>query len=256
MQPKLAELLQHPTIWQTARHSSMQPGLATGFACLDNQLHVGGWPLASSTELLSSRHGIGELQILLPALRQLGQQGWLALIAPPYLPYAPALQQSGINLKQLLIVQSRNVADALWASEQLLRCGHFTAVLSWFGAANIRYAQLRKLQIAAQEGHSWAVLFRPAQLAAQSSPASLRIKLQASPQHVALHILKQPGGWGGQQLALRRPTQLVNAALPVDQWPVRKALQQTAGQQHRGMPLHIVADKKRSPSANIYQPEH
>ena len=201
MKPQLAEVLRHPTIWQAARRSSAQPSLTTGYERLNRQLHLGGWPLASSTELLSSEHGIGELQILLPALRQLGQQGWLALIAPPYLPYAPALQHCGINLKQLLIVQSRNVADALWANEQLLRCGHFSAVLSWLGNANIRYAQLRKLQIAAQEGQSWAVLFRPAQLAAQSSPASLRIALQAEPRHVGLHILKQPGGWAGQQLA-------------------------------------------------------
>lgn len=255
MQPKLAKVLQHPSIWQAARRSSMLPSLATGFACLDDQLHLGGWPLASSTELLSNQHGIGELQVLLPALRQLGQQGWLALVAPPYLPYAPALQQSGINLKQLLIVQSRNVADALWANEQLLRCGHFTAVLSWFGAANIRYAQLRKLQIAAQEGQSWAVLFRPAQLATQSSPAGLRITLQARPRHMALHILKQPGGWGGQQLELPRPAQLVDAALPVDQWPVHQVSRQPAGQQYRDIALHIVADKS-SPSANIQQPGH
>ena len=252
MQPKLSEALRHPTIWQAARRSSAQPSLATGYERLNQQLHLGGWPLASSTELLSSEHGIGELQILLPALRQLGQQGWLALIAPPYLPYAPALQQSGINLKQLLIVQSRNLADALWANEQLLRCGHFTAVLSWFGAVNIRYAQLRKIQIAAQEGQSWAVLFRPAQLATQSSPASLRIALQAEPRHVGLHILKQPGGWAGQQLVLPRPACLVDAALPVDQWPVHQVLQKSAGQQLEGMPLHIVADKY-CPDASIQQ---
>ncbi|MGI9295085.1 MAG: translesion DNA synthesis-associated protein ImuA [Pseudomonadales bacterium] len=253
MKPQLAKLLQHPTIWQAAQRSSAQPSLATGYDSLNQQLHLGGWPLASSTELLSNEHGVGELQILLPALRQLGQQGWLALIAPPYLPYAPALQHSGINLKQLLIVQSRNVADALWANEQLLRCGHFTAVLSWFGATNIRYPQLRKIQIAAQEGQSWAVLFRPAQLAAQSSPVSLRIALQAKPRHVGLHILKQPGGWGGQQLVLPRPTYLVDAALPVDQWPVHQVLQKSAEQQHMGMPLHIVADNKRPPSASIQQ---
>ena len=255
MKPQLAEVLRHPTIWQAARRSSAQPSLATGYARLNRQLHLGGWPLASSTELLSSEHGIGELQILLPALRQLGQQGWIALIAPPYLPYAPALQHSGINLKQLLIVQSRNVADALWAKEQLLRCGHFSAVLSWFGNANIRYAQLRKLQIAAQEGQSWAVLFRPVQLAAQSSPASLRIMVQAEPRHVGLHILKQPGGWAGQKLVIPRPACLVDAALPVEQWPVQQVIQESTKQQLKNMPLHIVVDKKPAPSASIQQPE-
>ncbi|MGI9286974.1 MAG: translesion DNA synthesis-associated protein ImuA [Pseudomonadales bacterium] len=250
MKPQLAEVLRHPTIWQAARRSSAQPSLTTGYERLNQQLHLSGWPLASSTELFSSEHGIGELQILLPALRQLSQQGWLALIAPPYLPYAPALQHSGINLKQLLIVQSHNVADALWANEQLLRCGHFTAVLSWFGATNIRYAQLRKIQIAAQEGHSWAVLFRPTQLAVQSSPASLRIALHAEPRHVGLHILKQPGGWSGQQLVLPRPAQLVDTALPVDQWPVHQVLQKSAAQQLKGMPLRVVAGK-HSPVTSI-----
>ncbi len=254
MKPQLADVLRHPTIWQAARRSSAQPSLATGYERLNRQLHLGGWPLASSTELLSSEHGIGELQILLPALNQLAKQGWIALIAPPYVPYAPALQKSGINLKQLLIVQSRNAADALWANEQLLRCGHFSAVLSWFGNANIRYAQLRKLQIAAQEGQSWAVQFRPAQLAAQSSPASLRIMLQAKPRHVGLHILKQPGGWAGQQLVLPRPASLVDAALPVEQWSTHQVVKKSARQQLKSMPLHIVAGNKPAPAASIQQP--
>ena len=52
----------------------------------------GGWPTGARTEILSGRAGIGELQLVLPALAALSWAGkrvvWLA---PPHLPYAPAL---------------------------------------------------------------------------------------------------------------------------------------------------------------------
>src|SRR3546814_20057404 len=55
----------------------------------------------------------------------------LALIAPPHLPYAPALRQHGVALSKLTVVATANDNDALWASEELLRV-RAGAVLLWY----------------------------------------------------------------------------------------------------------------------------
>src|SRR3546814_20097342 len=54
----------------------------------------------------------------------------LALIAPPHLPYAPALRQHGVALSKLTVVDTANDHDALWASEELLR-SRAGAVMLW-----------------------------------------------------------------------------------------------------------------------------
>ena len=64
---------------------------------LDGQLPGGGWPDSGLVELLPNESGIGELRLLMPALAKLSREArWIAWIAPPYLPYAPALASAGI----------------------------------------------------------------------------------------------------------------------------------------------------------------
>src|SRR5215471_3220273 len=74
--------------------------LPTGFAALDRYLPGGGWPLGPLIEVFVERYGVGELSLLMPALAALTAGGsrprkWVAWIAPPFVPYAPALQQRG-----------------------------------------------------------------------------------------------------------------------------------------------------------------
>ena len=77
-------------------------GVSTGFAALDAVLPGRGWPAGCLTELLPSHAGIGELRLLGSALAALARSGaGLAWIAPPYLPYAPALAAAGIWSQQL-----------------------------------------------------------------------------------------------------------------------------------------------------------
>ena len=93
MSVSLDTVLQHPGIWRGDQlaHSGVET-LPTGFAELDEQLPGGGWPRGALTEILIEREGIGELRLLLPALVHASQQsGWLAWVAPPHVPYAPAL---------------------------------------------------------------------------------------------------------------------------------------------------------------------
>src|ERR1700733_14624094 len=93
----------------------------TGFAALDARLPGGGWPVGALTEIAPACAGVGELSLTLPVLRTLCREGRsVALVQPPYIPYAPALRRSGLELQRLLWIQAQSDAEALWASEQLL----------------------------------------------------------------------------------------------------------------------------------------
>ncbi len=192
--PSLAAgLEQHPRIWRGAELArSACPGIASGFAALDAELPGGGWPRAALTEILPQYEGIGELRILGPALAELAAQGkFIAWIAPPYLPYAPALAAAGIALERVVIVKTARDGDSLWAAEQALRSAACGGVLAW--PREIHFAQLRRLQLAAEGGRCLAVLFRPTQAAREPTPAVLRIALATSAGGLTLSILKRRG---------------------------------------------------------------
>jgi protein ImuA len=167
-------------------------GLTTGYTSLDTQLDQGGWPLNSTVELLSDSNGLGAMGLFLPAMEQLSEQGrWQAFIAPPYIPYAPLLAARGIDTQQVLLVHPKNRQDLLWSTEQALRSSTCSAVFSWLGTHNYSYSELRKLQLAAANGDSLAVLFRPTGAADNHAPASLRLQMR---EYRRVHILKQRGG--------------------------------------------------------------
>ena len=189
----LEVLLQRASVWRGGEHSPRrQPALPSGHAELDRQLG-GGWPLGSLVELLTDHHGIGELGLLLPALVTAAQERLLVWVGPPHLPYAPALAAAGIPLSHLLWVRPENDTDTLWATEQALRSGSCGAVLCWPGRAEPQ--RLRRLQLAAEQGHSLAFLFRPHRVAAHASPAAVRLELSPNPAGLELHLIKRRGGW-------------------------------------------------------------
>jgi hypothetical protein len=196
--PSFAALLARPDIrrgGELARVASAS--VPTGFPQLDAELPGGGWPTGSLTELLPSHDGIGELRILGPALAALAQAGKrLAWIAPPYLPYAPALAAAGIDLARILIVRTHAARDALWAAEQALQSATCGAVLVWPSA--VKYPELRRLQLAAERGRAMTILFRPPDAAKEFSPAVLRLALYSVAGELAVQILKRRGAVGAR----------------------------------------------------------
>ncbi len=93
------------------------------FRHLDARLPGGGWPLSTLIELLVPAAGVGEIRLLLPALRTLatatpGEPRWIAWLAPPHLPYAPALADAGLDPARMLVIRPRAGLDWLWAMEQ------------------------------------------------------------------------------------------------------------------------------------------
>ena len=141
----LDSLLASRRLWrgQPATHAKAD-AIATGWASLDAVLPGGGWPAAALSEILLPADGVGELRLVWPALARLAskQDSTIAIIAPPYRPYAPAWQAAGLRPESLQIIDA-SPRDALWAAEQCLRAGACDAVLCWPQKADDR--ALRRL---------------------------------------------------------------------------------------------------------------
>ncbi|MDJ0939484.1 MAG: translesion DNA synthesis-associated protein ImuA [Woeseiaceae bacterium] len=197
----LESLLENPRVWRGRAHNGNRPGLSTGYEKLDRHLPGGGWPQHALTEILVEQYGVGELEILMPALARLSaddpvapyaEPGWVAWVAPPFQPYPPALQQSGINLSRLLIVRPKDDSEILWSAEQALASGTCSAVLLWPERMDDQAS--RRLQLAAEKGQSWAIAFRPVNAERQASAAALRLAIRASADGTDVDIFKSRGG--------------------------------------------------------------
>jgi hypothetical protein len=197
----LEKILANPRVWRGRDQAGRRAGLASGYAELDRHLPGGGWPTDSLTEILTAHYGIGELRLLMPALARLSNEapgqgcsepGWIAWVAPPFQPYPPALRQYGIDLSRMLIVRPGDAGEILWSAEQALSSGTCAAVLLWPDVLDDQAS--RRLQLAAERGHSWAVAFRPLAAGRQPSAAALRLELHSSENGTRVHILKSRGG--------------------------------------------------------------
>lgn len=187
----------HPLASSASANSDYRTstGMPTGYSSLNTALQQGGWPLDSTIEVLSDGCGLGAMGLFLPAMESLSEQHrWQVFIAPPYIPYAPLLEARGIDTGQILLVHPQNKQDLLWATEQALRSTTCSAVFSWLGAQDYRYAELRKLQLAAASGDTLTALFRPVAAGRNHAPAGLRLQMR---EYRRVHILKQRGGKQG-----------------------------------------------------------
>lgn len=201
-------LLQRTGLWRASTiECGLQQQTPSGFEELDALLPGGGWPAAGVCELLHDYQGIGEFRLLAPALAHLSQtQGrWLLLVSPPYIPYPPALVQTGINLSRIVITHPTNERDYLWVMEKALSSQSCSAVVAWPG--KLRSKQIRRLQVASKDGDSWGILFRPLKEAVNPSPAELRLRVSPAPRYgdnstIKVRILKRKGGWESDDLII------------------------------------------------------
>ncbi|MEW5755558.1 MAG: translesion DNA synthesis-associated protein ImuA [Pseudomonadota bacterium] len=200
MAADLEQLLQDNRVIWRGRGASQAPkrGRATGFAALDELLPEGGWPADAMVELWVPHWGVGELQLLRPAMAAASAAGgWVVWIAPPYVPYASALQGWGLDLRRLLVVQppQREVA---WVMEQALRQTRCAMVLAW--PEGLKPVTVRRLQLAAEAGRSLGILLdRQPQV---SLPVALRISLAPHEQGVRVTVLKSRAACRRQSIIL------------------------------------------------------
>jgi hypothetical protein len=174
-------LLSHPLLWRGQDAGLADtPAIATGFAALDRYLPGGGWPIAGISEIFVEYYGLGELRVLMPALAALSQcaveaKKWIVWIAPPFVPYAPALAHHGVDLNRILLVHPTDPKETLWAIEQSIRSQSSIATLAWIKKADV--TALRRLQLGAEAHRCWTVLFRSPEAIDQNSPAALRFSV-------------------------------------------------------------------------------
>ncbi len=174
----LDELLsRNPALWRGCDMAGQGDyGQPTGYPQLDDILPGRGWPRNAMVEIISPHWGMGELQLLAPLMREVVAEGkWILWISPPYLLYAPALVQAGINTQQVLVIKpDTSCKDALWSMEKALQTNSCGLVLAWQNWLSNRV--MRRLQLAAENGKTLGVLFH--HNVSKSSQSSLTLKIE------------------------------------------------------------------------------
>lgn len=219
VRPALAPEELHPQLWRAHQlgRSAERP-LPSGFEALDAELPGGGWPRRALTELLLPQPGIGEIRLLAACLASVQQAGRLVMLFdPPAAVSAPALAEMGLDVAQLLVIQTHLQlhagADRLWALEQALKSGHVGAAVAWM-PPRLRAERVRRLQLAAHVHDGPAFVFREPSVQGQASAAPLRLALHpAGADQLALRVLKRRGPPLLAPLHLALPPVLPDAAV-------------------------------------------
>jgi hypothetical protein len=168
----------NPALWRGCDMAGRgDHGQPTGYPGLDAILPGRGWPRNALVEVVSPRWGMGELQLLVPLMRNVVERGqWILCIAPPYQLYAPALAQAGIHTRQVLVVRPEaSLKDALWSMEKALQTDNCGLVLAWQNWLPNKV--LRRLQLAAETGQTLGVLLQ--RHVSKDSPSALRLQIKA-----------------------------------------------------------------------------
>jgi hypothetical protein len=201
-----ADLLKHPQLWRgkDLTKASATHTVASGYSALDDCLAGGGWPNAGLVDFILPHAGIGELRLLLPALTTLAENRWLAWINPPFTPYAPALEAAGIDSSKILLIYTKSHEEMLWAMERTCKSGSCGAVLVWPDERKLSLKETRRVQLAAKQGTTLSVLFRPIEASSKASLAELRLALSPGkdPLHLSVDIIKRRSGWPVKGLTL------------------------------------------------------
>jgi hypothetical protein len=221
----LVRTLNHPAIWRGNDFAQVAtPSVHTGYAELDLHLPGSGWPTGVITEIHVERPGIGELQLVMPAAARLTQADrWQVMIAPPYLPYAPALAAHGVKLSRLMLIRPKTLTEQLWACEQALQSENCGTVMLWLDQTHERIPEnaLRRLQLTAERRDVLALLFR-ASRAPSCTQAALRLHVSRQDGSTVVRILKRRGGG-------------IPAPVALD---LHKSLLHRSATAHRGEPEH------------------
>ncbi|WP_394201886.1 translesion DNA synthesis-associated protein ImuA [Shewanella waksmanii] len=204
----LDSLLNREDLWRGQQWQQQPNCFSSGYAELDAALAGKGWPSSGVCELLSDQLGIGELTLLLPLMAQhiplkhatdKHQAGVVAMVAPPFVPYAAGLAQYNVDVERILWIDCEDRKSQLWALEQALSSGVCQLALIWLTQLSV--TESRRLQLACEKGQSLCFCYLPTRLSQQSHPVQLRIQLTRNYHSTIKHgqtelsIVKRRGGW-------------------------------------------------------------
>lgn len=193
-------LAQQPTLWRGRQsRTPAQAHWPTGHAALDAALPWGGWPHSGLVDI-DSHLPASPLRVFLPLIAAVTTaQRYAAFIRPAWIPFSPGLQQAGITLERLLLLQANTESDARWLLESALRAPQCGLVLAWPATRTLPASLQRRWQLAAQAGQTLGLIYRPA---GASRPYLANAQLQLRLDAQSLQILKARGSHIRSTIAL------------------------------------------------------
>ncbi len=226
MKQKLDQILEQSSLlWKGSELRSNVLGVKTGYSKLDEILPEHGWPRRALIEIVSAHQGIGEIQLFLPLMAELtARKRWVVWIRPPFIPYPPALQAAGVDLRYVLVIKnSCSQQEAFWSMEKLLASFSCGLVLCWstqypqikrpqVKCPQIKLSTVRRLQLAAESGQCHGVIFTNknksalgAALCLQLKPFVKRSKCKNLNRYLYLQVLKARGSVRYRSVRLSLP---------------------------------------------------
>ena len=207
----LQKVLARKDVWAGNAASSRHRAVCSSqYPDLDKLLLGGGWPLGALTELHQQGWAVSGWHLLLPVLKQAlaAQAGYVFLLNPPALPYAPGLQREGIVPNRVLALEVSAAGDWVAAWQELLASGCCLALFAWEPQRTLRQSDLRKLQLAASQSQSLCFLLRDSSRSISSSPAVLRVSLLPDADSLQVRIDRQRGTYQRGQVSIPWPPYL------------------------------------------------
>lgn len=203
---RLKSLLDHPNLWRASEHeltlnqAPNKSGIPSGYPILDANLPWQGWPSNALVEVITDFWGTGELQLVLPLLRNLSQQQWILWICPPCMPYAPALMSAGIDTAHIIVIRPEP-SQILWSIEKALQNQACSLVLAW--PQRLSGKHIRRLQLAASTGKTLGILFHHRHIRHSSSVLQLQVRSDTG--SLLINILKARGSYRHASFNLEIP---------------------------------------------------
>jgi protein ImuA len=163
------------------------PSLPFGIAALDSKLASGGLASAALHEIAGETASLGDdaaATLFVAGIAARASQGDVLWIMDRPDLFAPGLAGAGIPASRLIQVEAGKDADALAVMEEALRHGALSAVVC--EVARIGMTATRRLQLAAEEGGTMALVLRRWRRAAedplaQPSSALTRWRIACAP---------------------------------------------------------------------------
>lgn len=208
-QPRLEQLLRRSDLWRG--HSNVfrqEYAIDSGYPKLNQALQHGGWPSACMIEVCQRYHA-SEWWLFYAAINTLikgSRSSHIVLINPPATPFACGLQQRGIDIRRIIILQTKTQQEFVYSFTEVSQSPACSVVFAWQATRALSYTQLRKLQLSTHNQKGLRVIFRHLHAQEQSSPASLRLTLQTKSDTLQVNIFKQKGQLRQNTIALPIPS--------------------------------------------------
>jgi hypothetical protein len=167
------------------------PPTATGIAALDRLLPGGGIAGGSLLEILEPGPACGSHTFAAALCRSAGRR--LIVFDRTDTFYPPAAFAWGWGADRLLVIRPRDDMEETWAAVQALRSPAVGAV--WLWRDRLATPDARRLRLAAEEGGTLGVVFRPERDRGQPSWADVQFSVAPQPGGLRVEVTRCRGGF-------------------------------------------------------------